>query len=206
MIRRIVNDADYPVRNLSDANRLMMRHRTKEENMRNTEAAHAAAKVRVMSLNEKRRRARTRELKQAHASTAEQLMAEWLRQRGYSTCLQKAVDVYNIDIAIDDRIAIEIYGGGWHASGDHAARAPKRFDLLLSEGWLVFIVWVDGRHYPLMPGAADAIWTEIQTTSFPHVGRGRYVVLRGDGSEFVRGSNDVSMLNVKPPKVSSSDN
>jgi hypothetical protein len=96
--------------------------------------------------------------------------------------LQKAVGPYNIDIAAKP-IAVEIFGGHWHGSGRHVARAPKRFRYLLDQGWPFVIVWADARHAPLTPDAAQYIVTFAEFVRSHPTARREYRVIWGTGEE-----------------------
>lgn len=129
-------------RNRLVANRLMMSKRTPEENLRNTQAAHAATKGIPQPEARIERIAQGRERNGRHISDYEREVAKELVAKGFSIAPQKAVGRYNIDIAIPElRIAVEIFGGQWHAAGTHAVRFRKRTDYLINAGWLPVIVW-----------------------------------------------------------------
>lgn len=203
VVRRTLTECGVSVRDPTRANQLMMSLRTPEEHQRNTEAAHRATKSRVHTWGEKRKRAITRENHQTHTSPAELLVSEWIRQRGFLVTPQKAIDVYNIDLALPDNVAVEIYGGGWHAYGYHSANSNQRFELLLSRGWRVVVVWVDQQKYPLNESVADAILRfGFSSNTVPEKNdRGSFLVLRGDGSEFARGSHNLEILKSKPTRL-----
>ncbi|WP_156666212.1 hypothetical protein [Rhodococcus sp. HS-D2] len=199
-IRRVLTANHIKIRDNAEANKLMMLTRTPEENRRNSEAAHEAARNHVHTYEEKRQRAITRERKQLHISETEKRLACMLRRRGYIVTHQKAVGVYNCDLAVEN-VAIEIYGGGWHAQGNHKKRSDRRFSHILSTGWNVVIVWVDIRHYPLTASAADYIAAFIEHCHDVRMS-GEYRVIRGSGTEFARGSDNLEMLTVKPTSQS----
>jgi very-short-patch-repair endonuclease len=70
---------------------------------------------------------------------------------------QKAVGFYNVDIALTEScVAVEIFGGHWHAGGRHAERYRRRIEYILGAGWLPVIIWVSSV-YPLTTAAANYV-------------------------------------------------
>src|SRR5260370_26203735 len=108
---------------------------------------------------------------------------------GIESTPQKAIGIYNCDLAVDS-IAVEIFGGGWHGYGRHKGRSLKRFNYLFNLGWNVVIVWIDGRRYPLSILAAQQIHSFTQLASSNPALRGQYWVIRGDGKLVASGSSD----------------
>lgn len=99
------------------------------------------------------RRALGKERTRAHQSPIERELLAMLPVRAIPC---KAIGPYNVDIAVDG-IAVEVYGGGWHAGGRAAERWPARIRFLLDAGWRVVVVWVQRNRYPLTKEAADYI-------------------------------------------------
>lgn len=126
----------------------------------------------------------------------ERLLSQWLIDAGFPITPQKAVSCYNIDIAIDmPPIAVECFGGGWHASGHHRIIHEKRFNYLLDQGWHVIIVWIDARRYPLSMGARDYIIAFAKEASRDPSMTRQYRVILGDGQTAPSRS---SYLNTRP--------
>lgn len=130
------------IRNSSDA--MFIRHAklTKSERLALSDAAHAKVRGMKHTPEQLAKRSAIREFN-AIPSKYEVVMQHWLHERGVSFTPQKAVGPYNIDIALDEsRIAVEIFGGHWHAGGTHAAGYRRRIEYLLSHHWMPVIVWV----------------------------------------------------------------
>jgi hypothetical protein len=198
VIRRVLLAHEVRPRDSTVANRLMMKSRTPEENQRNTAAAHVAARNHVHTLEEKTKRAATRELKQLHTSPNELYLAELLHKQGFESTPQKAIGVYNCDIAVGN-VAIEIYGGVWHSSGSHAARSDERFRYIFDNGWRVAIIWVDERRYPLNARVLVPLLTYLRDT----VQRENTLILRGNGTTFYQGRDpDLALLRRYPSEES----
>lgn len=125
-----------------EANRLMMSKRTPAEHLKNTQAAHMAVKGKPQSDEFRRKVALGRERSGRLDSFGEKLIADELIKKGFEITPQKAVGRYNIDIAIPELcIAVEVFGGSWHANGSHADRFRERFNYLVDSGWVPVVVW-----------------------------------------------------------------
>lgn len=145
-------------------------------------AAHRAAKGRVATIDELTRRATSRERTFSNVSNDEIILATHLRDFGYSVTQQKAVHVYNLDIALDEfSIAVEVFGGGFHAYGSHLIRFFERTKYLLDSGWNVVIVWVDRVRYPMSIGASERVISYVEEFSRDPSIRGQYRVILGNG-------------------------
>ena len=79
--------------------------------MRGIRAAHRKIDGASQPRSQGIARARTREARQVTIRESEQRLALYLRELGYGPVMQKAVDVYNVDLWVGD-IAVEIYLGG----------------------------------------------------------------------------------------------
>ena len=194
---RLLREGVTP-RDSTSANRLMMQSRTPEQNAINSANAHEAVRGRIVSFREKCLRAVSRERTQSHASTYERQMIAWLGERGANATLQKAVGPYNLDIAFHP-VAVEIYGGGWHANGSHASRAPERFDYILNQGWSVVIIWIDKRRGSFTVAAADYVIAHIERTRLDPTLIGQYGVIRGNGEEVAAFSANIDNISRVPP-------
>lgn len=195
VVTRWLRDAGVERRDRSAAMYQRMADATPEERKRLAAAAHEGRRRNGCSLEEKVKRARTRQERAYSASPAEQLLAEWLGQRGVTGIVpQEAVGPWNVDLGIAP-LAVEVFGGGWHAYGRHAARSEERYRYLLEHGRMVVVVWVSQQRYPLTRAAADYI-ADTETTP------GEFRVIRGDGSEFARGdTSNLGLLVVHPGQV-----
>lgn len=180
-------------RGSTEANRAMAAGRTPEENLRLMAAAHRAQRGRRKPLEQKIKAAATRERLQTHVSDHEKQLAEALRARGIQVTPQKAIGPYNVDLA-SGSIAVEVFGGGWHAYGIHRKRTPERLRYILDEGWNLVIVWASANRWPVGPGACDYIVAFAQEASGDPSMRGEYRVIFGDGQDATRPGLDVDDL------------
>ena len=74
------------------------------------------------------------------------------QNQGVGVIYQKAIGPYNADLAIGT-VAVEVLGGQWHRIKHHG----KRLRYILDAGWDVIYIWVDAKHFPLGPGAAEYV-------------------------------------------------
>lgn len=188
-IRTRLIDAEVPIRGTAEANRLMMAARTPEENRLNTAAAHQAVRGRKSSFDERCRRAKLNEERVAGQVEVERTLSALLAERGIETIPQKAIGPYNVDLGAAP-VAVEVFGGTWHLSGRHAARATERFRYILDQGWNVIIVWVDGRRWPLSSDGADDVASFIEQARRDPSTVSKYRVIRGDGEFVTAGESD----------------
>lgn len=152
VIQRVLRENGIPRRSMSAAQQIKNARMSPEDRARQTAAAHEAAKGRKATLQERIQRAQTIEQRQLHTTPAETQLAIRLSAL-FDVTQQKAVGKYNIDIALNEPpVAVELFGGSWHQSGNHIARFHERVKYLLNSGWSVLIVWVDGLRYPLSVG------------------------------------------------------
>lgn len=180
-VRRVLLAAGVKIRNRSEASYLRMSKLSKEERLVLAKAAHSS--VRGVSHSEEQRAkvTLTRERLGSCTGEEEKRFAELLIARGIAVVPQKAIGRYNVDLGItESSIAVEIFGGHWHAAGDHAARHRKRIDYLLDRGWLPIIVWVT-TNYPIADRAVDYVVTVHKTRRSRKPKRSEEHVIRGDG-------------------------
>jgi len=174
-------ESSIHVRTQSEMEFLKWSKMTPKQRANQTRNAHVATRGKKLPIETQIKRAKTVEQLQRPIAPAEKLLAQWLSAAGLSITQQKAVFIYNLDITINEPpIAVEIFGGYWHAYGTHLARFHQRTKYLLDSGWHVVIVWVDGIQHPLDVACADyiiALANELSTN--PLVAR-QYRVIWGD--------------------------
>jgi len=197
VVRNRLLKAGIAIRGQTEANRLMMSQRTPEEIARFTAPMHIAARGKKRTFEQLCNGAIGKEQTQAHATESERLFASWLAERGLTPVLQKAVGPYNIDVAVQP-IAVEIYGGGWHGQGDHAARSRKRFEYILNNGWAAVVIWVNRRYCPLSVAAADYVVAFLEQVRSNPALIGQYRVIRGDGQDMTIDGANLDYLTVVP--------
>lgn len=174
-------------RTASEANSVMARRMTDQQRLDRAQSAHNAVRGTKRSFEELCKRALIRQKRQTHVSPHEKRIIQWLHDAGLSPIGQMAIGPYNADITVGS-VVVEVFGGSWHAYGSHVARAGKRLDYFLNQGWNLIFIWVDTSKWPLTINAAHYIVTFYQLTSLDPSIRGQYRVIRGDGQEMTEGS------------------
>ncbi len=179
VISRILFEGGVTRRTASESMYLRMSQTSPEERIRLTDAAHAAVRGVPQSEEQVAKVALTRETKHVNVSALEKQLAAMLA--GIDITPQKAVGRYNVDLALtESRIAVEVFGGNWHASGDHAGRFRKRCDYLINAGWLPVIMWVSSKH-PITEWAVNYIIALHQIRRSDESFGGQEHVIRGTG-------------------------
>lgn len=136
---------------------------------------------------------------QAHATDDERLMAAWMAERSIDTVLQCAIGKYNVDVAAEP-VAVELFGGGWHAHGAHRAGLPKRVAHIADAGWNQMIVWTH-RVHPLGPEVADELVAYVQRSRSDPTFRRQYRVIWGDGKFIAAGGVDDDEVTLVPTGI-----
>ena len=193
VIVRVLKKNNIAPRNRSESMFLRMAQASPEERKEFARKANAAAKGRKCSIEERCKRAKTREdIKYAYRG--EILAAEMFNKAGIDTVLQKACGPYNIDIFITKySIAVEIFGGRWHCSGRHAERFRKRFDYIINSKIIPVVVWVV-KDFPFDQSAVEKIIAIGEESRHNEsVWRAEHV-LRGDGQACTIGKGQLDYL------------
>lgn len=194
--------ADVTLRTVREQLLIVASQRTPERRAEMAEAAHAAwsgANQRPESLA---RMAASRQ-RTAKVAPNEAQFAEWLAERGLRDIRhQTAIGRYNADLTTST-IAVEIFGGNWHGSGDHARRYPARGDYILDQGWHLVIVWDQSRS-PLSIHAADYVVAFAKSADRNPTTPREYRVIRGCGEELFRGETHFDERALKPSQRNAS--
>src|ERR1041385_218960 len=149
------------------------------------------------------RRALTRQQRMVQVDPQERALVEMLRARGIDGIVQqKAIGRYNCDIAAAP-VAVEVFGGNWHAYGQHGARLLRRTRDILDAGWSVLLIWANSVHHPMTEAAADeaAAWIELARSN-PSFGR-QYRVIWGTGQFIAAGRPEDDELTLEPARTRS---
>jgi hypothetical protein len=187
-IRNRLLKAGLQPRGSSESAYLRMSKTTPEQRSRNAEAAHAAVRGRPKTPEFLEARAQGVEKLGAsygHVSVAELMLADMLRDAGLTVIHQKAIGPYNVDLTASS-VAVEILGGGWHGAKNHG----ERLRYILDAGWDVVYIWVDGRRFPLAPGAAQYVIAHCEFRDGNPAAPRCYRVIRGGGEFVAEGGAD----------------
>jgi sugar diacid utilization regulator len=141
-----------------------------------------------------REQAKTKERTKSKVGKRERRFANWLRQVGYNPTLQKAVDIYNVDIAVGS-VAIEI-----HIQASHPHGHPyytRRIEDLLQRGFNVLYVKMTTDEHPLTSRACDEAVAFIELTESSESTPRKYRVIRGTGDPIAVGRLDSDELSTE---------
>lgn len=185
--------------NISRSEALQRRYArmTPEERRALAAKAHDAVRGVKRTPEDLAKRALSKQRSRAHVSEAEIILAGWLKERGISVIHQQAVGPYNADLGAFP-VAVEVFGGQWHAHGRHAARLPKRTHYFFDQGWNVYIIWVNALHHPLTPDVTEDLVAFIERSRRDPSFRRQYRVVWGNGQFIASGSADDDHLTLIP--------
>lgn len=185
----------------SDAEARKWAAMTAEQRAAQVASAHEAVRGMVRTDEDLERRALGKYRTQAHATPEERMLANWLRRRGHLSWTQWPVGRYNVDVAVRaGSVAVELFGGGWHAHGDHRERLPQRTRDLADAGWNLLIIWTHKAH-PLSPKVTDEMVSYIERSRSDPAFRRQYRVIWGDGQLIAAGCVDDDELTLVPTGV-----
>lgn len=187
-ITRILTNAGIQRRGMSEAGEVRNRRMSAEERKLQVLAANRAARGRSIGQREKARKALEKEARGLHESEGETLIAGLLSERGVAPIAQRAVGVYNVDLALVP-VAVEIVGGSNYPS--RQAIYAERTPYILDEGWHLVLILDDQRIAPLGAGAADYIVAFLDEVRRNPPATSQYRVISGDGEvHAARGRED----------------
>lgn len=153
-----------------------------------TKAAHSAVRGMKRTIQDLEKRALGKEKNPPKMSRWEVFFSNWLASQNIPFTYSKALGKYNIDFAIGDSIAVELYGGAFHSDGRAAARLNDRMTYILNQGWNVYIIWCLSQEETIFPGCLDDFLIFFKHTSRDETFRGKYRVIWSDGDPVSFGS------------------
>ena len=180
---------NIPQRNPHEQQVERMRHSTPEQIAHLTEAAHKATKGRKPTFQSLEEAAFTRFLFAfGTESVYESVFISILKSFGINYAFQFPVGTYNIDFVVNG-IAVEIFGGTWHRSGEHRRRFAKRTKYILDEGFpMIFVFAYDVESFKAV--ITDYVIPYIQEMSADKSFVGQYRVIWRNGKCVTTGSSD----------------
>lgn len=168
-----------------------------------TKKANQGRKGNIDTYERKIRRAKTNSQNFTNVSKYERTFAELLTENGIEFTQQANIGIYNADFAVGN-IAVEIFGGGWHAYGEHLARLAKRTNYILNNGFNLFIIWVGiGNDKVITINALNDLIKWRQELSLNPSTFGKYRVIRGNGEFVSVGSSNDDYFALIPPCIRS---
>lgn len=196
VVRRILTAHSIPIRSRSAAESLKWSRMTPSERAKQVSAAHAASKGREVTIRERKLRAKVREERMTHQGAGELFVYAALVDAGYSPIRQKAVGIYNCDMTVDS-VAVEVWGGGYHFFGEHAARNEERTRYLFDRGFHVIAITTLNR-IPITQETTDCVVRFIEAARRDPAMVRQYRVIRGAGELLAASCADSHQIPLEP--------
>lgn len=155
---------------------------------------HDAVRGKKRTLDELIKRAIGKEHKPPAMSKYETQFANLLNDARIPFVFNKAIGKYNVDFAIGDSIAVEIYGGLFHTTGRAVARLNERMDYILNAGWNIYIIWCFSNKSFVSDSCFKDFITFREAMSRNKASIGQYRVVRGNGDFVSVGSLESDYL------------
>jgi very-short-patch-repair endonuclease len=189
VIRRLLEDRGVHLRNRSEQQFARMGRTSFEERQCLARKANETVRGRPTSKESRIKAAKTyQEKRDRRSSDLEKLFEEMMSDRGINLIPQTAIGRYNCDFTINS-VAVEIWGGGWHFTGEHAARFSERTNEIFDCGFDLLILPFT-KPDTLTSDVADHIATFLkELSSNPPIER-QYWVIWGAGQALVTGGRD----------------
>lgn len=165
-----------------------------------TRAAHEAIKGKKRSYDDLCHRAIGKERKPPKMSRWEFFFSDWLTANNIPFTYSKSCGKYNIDFAIDNSVAVELYGGAFHSDGRAVARLNDRMKYLLDSGWNVYIVWCLSKESRIFSSCLNDFITFLEKSRSDKSFRSQYRVVWSDSDFVSAGSFETDYITrVIPP-------
>jgi very-short-patch-repair endonuclease len=185
----MIEDLGYTPRNRTEQQLARMKRMTKEERLLLTQKAHEATRGVPASKESRAKIARAHQAKGCRRnSELESAFLEMMTERGIKLAQQTAIETYNCDFTIDS-IAVEIWGGNWHFTGEHAARFFERTNKIFDSGFDLIILPFFGK-YQLTTEVADYIVSFLDELRRDPPATRQYWVIWGAGKAVVSGGRE----------------
>lgn len=181
------------IRNQSESEALKWSQMTDEQRAKQVKSANDKMRTLPKKFFKElsRKQAITKQKTRSKVGAFEELFIDELKRRGFEPIPQKAVDVYNIDIAVGDT-AIEIHFSPVHPHNHIMYR--KRIMKLLELNWNVIYIKITKDVF--IDVATDDICRFIDTTQSNKSSICQYRVIRGTGEFIASGRLDGNELSI----------
>ena len=114
-VNRLLKENDIHIRNASEQETIKWSLKTPEQRAHQVRACHKSTIGRTVTIEEKFKRAKSKEGKVHSKSIYESTVRDILIDNGIDFTIAKAVGIYNVDFVIGN-IAVEVFGGHWSYS------------------------------------------------------------------------------------------
>ena len=159
-----------------------------------TKAAHEAVKGKKRSYEDLCLRALGKERNPPTMSRWEKFFSDWLLLQKIPFIYSKACGKYNIDFAIGNSVAVELYGGAFHSEGKAVARLNERMKYLLDSGWNIYIIWCLSKEADIFTGCLNDFISFLEQSSRDKAFVRQYRVIWSDGDFISSGSDELDYV------------
>lgn len=163
----------------SEAMRTRMSRMSAEERAELSRRAHDAVRGMRRTHDDLVNRAAGKAMVGKPGSIEEERLGSMLRGRGLKVAHQAAVDKYNVDLLVEDAVAVEV--SGRPKKGANAERIPERVKLMLDRGLALLLVWSNTKWHPVTEDAAEYVVSLLDLVRRDPSATGKYWVIWGDG-------------------------
>ena len=185
------------LRTQSEAEAVKWSRMTEDQRAAQVAAANEAVRGRKASEEEIVKRMKTLAQTRNNVSHHEIKLRDMLERRGVEFIPQHPIGPYLCDIACHP-VAVEVWGGHWHWTGDHIKRTPKRFRYIMDAGWHIIVIPAAGK-WQITDAVADDLARRIDVLRRDPSLRRQYRVIWGAGEFATGGSVDDDHITVEPP-------
>ena len=188
VISRRLSENGHPTESRSDAMRTRLSRMTPDERSALAVAAHDAVRGMKRTDADLCKRAISREAAARPGSTMERVLGDMLASKGLGVVHQKAVGKYNVDLAVEGSVAVEV--SGRPKKGVNLSRIPKRVKYLCDAGWSLVVVWSNTHWNPVTEDCAEYVVSFLDELRRNPSMVGEYRVIRGGGEFVAKGRMD----------------
>lgn len=188
-VTRMLREADIGTRSRSSAMSLRWERSDQETRTAMLNAAHAASKGRTAT--EAERIAIALAKAGRISSPYEHELGAIVALHGADVSYSVPCGRYNIDIVAGGTVAVEVFGGNWHANGRHAARFGKRSRYILDAAYDLLVIWTGKRTFDPVACTEHVIALTQIPGRDPAAAR-QYWVIRGDGQVIAKREDDLA--------------
>jgi len=186
------------LRNGSEANTIRMRNLTKDQRKELAKKANSAVRGKPKRIQTGINRAITRQKIKSHIGIGEDLLSDILTNKyGFSVIQQAAVNVYNIDLLVNDSIAVELISAT--LSNIQIKKNRKKIEYLLKSGFNVFVLAF--RDIDCIINNIDEVITNINSLRSNQASISQYRVIWCAFDSFIRRRDKLGRFTcIKSPK------
>jgi len=186
-INRWFEKYGFQWRNQHETEILKWQKMTPEQRFNQTKAAHDAVRGSTRTIEDLSRRAIGKQRTKCYIGQGENEFFDYFIKNNLNAIQQQAFDNYNIDIAIDNSIAVEILFNG--TSPLKRKHDIKKIKHLLKYNWIVIYFWFKPKEW-FSESNLEYFTSFIKGINRNPSNRSKYFVIRRDGELYSTGCLD----------------